>query len=64
MKSLGRRSKDLASFLRIALLALLSTAGVWIATIRRGGSPAVPPTLLLDALACTRVLKMKMEIWR
>lgn len=49
----------LASSLRIALLAFPSTAGAWTATTRRGGSPAVPPTLLLVALAQTRMLKMK-----
>ncbi len=59
VKSLGRKSKALASSLRIALLALPSTAGAWTATIRRGGSPAVPPTLLLVALARTRMLKVK-----
>jgi len=59
VKSLGRRSKALASSLMIALLALPSTAGAWTATIRQGGSPAVPPTLLLDELARTRMLKVK-----
>jgi len=51
VKSLDLRPNALASSLRIALLALPSTAGARIATTRRGGSPAEPPTLLLDALA-------------
>jgi len=59
VKSLGRRSKALASSLMIVLLAMPSTAGAWTETIRRVGSPAVPPTLLLDALAQTWMLKMK-----
>jgi len=59
VKSRDLRPNALASSLRIALFALPSTAGAWTATIRRGGSPAVPPTLLLDALARTRMLKVK-----
>ena len=61
VKSLDLRPNALASSLRIALLALPSTAGAWTATTRRGGSPAVPPTLLLVALARTRMVKVKME---
>ena len=59
LKSLDLRPNAFASSLMIALLALPSTAGAWTATIKRGGSPAVPPTLLLDALARTRMLKVK-----
>lgn len=59
MKSRDLSPNALASSLRIALLALPSTAGAWTATTRRGGSPAVPPTLLLDAFARTRMLKVK-----
>ena len=59
VKSLDLRPNALASSLRIALLALPSTAWAWTATTRRGGSPAVPPTLLLDAFARTRMLKVK-----
>ena len=59
MKSLDLRPNALASSLRIAVLALPSTAGAWIATTRRGGFPAVPPTLLMDELARTRMVKVK-----
>ena len=59
VKSLDLRPNTLASSLRIAVLALPSTAGAWTATTRRGGSPAVSPTLLMGALARTRMLKMK-----
>lgn len=59
VKSRDLRPNALASSLRIAVLALPSTAGAWTATTRRGGSPAVPPTLLIDALARTRMLKIR-----
>ena len=59
MKSLGLKPNALASSLMIAVLALPSTAGAWTATTRRGGSPAVPPTLLVDELARTRMVKVK-----
>ena len=62
MKSLDLSPNALASSLRIALLALPSTAGACTATIRRGGSPAVPPTLLMDELARTRIVNVKVGV--
>ena len=61
VNSLDFRPNALASSLRIAVLALPSTAGAWTATTRRGGLPAVPLTLLSVALARTRMVKVK--VW-
>ena len=54
VKSRARSPKVVASSLITAALALPSTAGARTATTNRGGSPAVPPTLLREALGRTR----------
>jgi hypothetical protein len=61
LKSRDLSPNALASSLRIALLVFPSTAGAWTVTTRRVGSPELPPTLLLDALARTRMSKVKIE---